>query len=62
MTLQEISDLLDAKLQPIADKLDAVESRLSAVETKLDKVLAFVPTGNEDLLNGLSKPKMRKAH
>lgn len=62
MTLQEISELLDTKLKPVLDRLDAIESRLESVEDKLDKVLAFVPVGNEDLINGSSKPKMRKAH
>jgi hypothetical protein len=62
MTLQEISDLLDtkldAKLKPISDRLEAIESRLTAVEEKLDNVLAFVAVGNEDLAKKL--PKLKK--
>ncbi|HEY4322733.1 MAG TPA: hypothetical protein VGN20_02075 [Mucilaginibacter sp.] len=57
MELQEISDLLDTKLRPIADRLSTIEKRLGTVEEKIDNVLAFVSVGNEDLTKELKRLK-----
>ena len=53
MDIKEISDLLDEKLKPII-------SRLERVEEKIDNVLAFVSTGNEDISKELKK--LKKVH
>lgn len=42
MTIQEISDLLDSKLdsklQPVLTRLDSIEFRIGKIETRIDKI------------------------
>jgi len=40
MTIQEISDLMDSKLEPIKNKLETIEIEMKAVRTHLELVNA----------------------
>jgi len=54
MELKEFADLLDSKLD---EKLQPIIARLERLEEKVDNVLAFVSTGNEDITKQLKALK-----
>jgi hypothetical protein len=60
MELKEVSDLLDAKLTPIHKKLEILDELVTKVDEliiKVNKILPFVPVGNEDVTKQLKALK-----
>ena len=61
MTIQEISDLLDSKLEPLNQKISSLEMRIDSLSKDVRAVLKFVPTGNEDIEETLKKHRKKVA-
>jgi len=63
ITLKEISDLLDKKLdeklKPIHDRLTSLEVDMKIVKHDIKEILKHVPVGNNDLESKL--PKLQQA-
>lgn len=64
MSAKEINLLIEsnkALLERLENFEKRVEKRFDTLETTLNKVLAFVSVGNEDIVEKLPKKKLQKA-